>query len=133
MSHNATVQKIYEAFGRGDIPAILEMLSENIDWEYGTAPSHDVPWLQPRRGRAAIMGFFQSLAGIEFHKFQPTAIIEGNNVVVALVDLDATIKKTGKRVTETDEIHVWKFGPDGRVARFRHGVDTHAHVEAWKG
>jgi ketosteroid isomerase-like protein len=29
----ATVQEIYAAFGRGDIPAILDRLAEDIDWE----------------------------------------------------------------------------------------------------
>ena len=28
-----TVNKIYVAFGNGDIPAILECLSENVQWE----------------------------------------------------------------------------------------------------
>lgn len=132
MGHAATVQRMYEAFGRGDVPAIMEFIAEDVEWEYGTQPSHDVPWLQPRKGRAAVMGFFQSLAGMEFHKFQPTAILEGDGVAVALVDIEVTVKKTGRKMSEKDEVHVWRFGPNGKVVAFRHGVDTHAHVEAYR-
>jgi ketosteroid isomerase-like protein len=29
----ATVQGIYEAFGKGDVPAILEVLADDVEWE----------------------------------------------------------------------------------------------------
>ena len=48
MSNIPTVQDIYAAFGRGDVPAILAQLAEDVDWEYGMADA-GVPWLQPRR------------------------------------------------------------------------------------
>ena len=35
MSNVHTVQEIYAAFGRGDVPAILSRLSESVEWEYG--------------------------------------------------------------------------------------------------
>jgi ketosteroid isomerase-like protein len=123
---------MYAAFGRGDVPGILAHLADDVDWEYGQA-SNDVPWLQPRRGRDAVGGFFEAVGGgLEFHKFAPKEIIEGDGVVVALIDIDATVKATGRRITEEDEIHVWRFGADGKVVRFRHGVDTHAHQSAFK-
>jgi len=28
-----TVQRIYEAFGAGDVPAILELLADDVEWE----------------------------------------------------------------------------------------------------
>ncbi|MGH7601511.1 MAG: nuclear transport factor 2 family protein [bacterium] len=127
-----TVRAIYEAFGRGDIPAILAKLDENVEWEYGAAP-HEVPWLQPRRGRNGAGEFFASLAAVEFHSFVPKAIFEGDNVVVALIDLSVTVKKTGKKITEEDETHVWRFNNAGKVVRFRHCADTNQHVQAFRG
>jgi hypothetical protein len=126
VSNVETVQEIYALFGKGDVPGILAKLADDVDWEYGQGPS-DVPWLQRRRGRAAVSGFFESMAGFELHKFAPKQIIDGGDTVVALIDVDLTVKATGKRVTEEDEIHLWRFGPDGNVVRFRHGVDTHQH------
>lgn len=131
VSNAKTVEEIYAAFGAGDIPAILAKLADDVDWEYGYAPN-DVPYLQPRRGREAVAGFFEALGGLEFHKFAPKEIIEGDGVVVALVDVDVTVKATGKRIQEEDEIHLFRFGPDGKVARFRHGVDTHKAQMAWQ-
>jgi ketosteroid isomerase-like protein len=132
MGNAAKVQAFYEAFGKGDVPTILAGLADDVDWEYAAGETA-VPWLQRRHGRDAVGGFFEALGGLEFHKFQPTAIIEGDGVVVALIDIEATVKATGKRIAEEDELHLWRFNADGKVARFRHGVNTHAHELAIKG
>jgi ketosteroid isomerase-like protein len=34
MSNGETVQEIYEAFGHGDISAILERYAEDVRWEH---------------------------------------------------------------------------------------------------
>lgn len=128
-----TVQGIYAAFGRGDIPAILETLAEDVDWEYAWASS-EVPWLEPRRGRAAVAGFFQAVgAHLEFSRFTVNDILEGPNVVVGLVSVDAKVKGTDRPLREIDEAHIWRFDDRGRVSRFRHAADTLGHLRAWKG
>lgn len=133
MSNNAnTVREIYEAFGRGDVPAILARLDENVEWEYGAAP-HGVPWLEPRHGRNEAAKFFESLAVIEIHSFVPKAILEGEKLVVAVVDITFTVKKTGKKVVEQDEAHIWRFNDAGKVVRFRHCSDTNQHMQAFRG
>jgi ketosteroid isomerase-like protein len=134
MKNNAeTVQTIYAAFGRGDVPAILEVLAEDIDWEYAGASS-DVPWLQPGRGRAAAVRFFEALAAhVEFKSFTVNDVLEGPNLVVGLVSVEAVVTGTGRTFREIDEAHIWRFDERGRVARFRHAADTHGHVVAWKG
>jgi ketosteroid isomerase-like protein len=132
VSNAKTVQDIYAAFGAGDIPAILAKLAADVQWEYGQG-KNDVPWLQPRRGREAVVGFFESLGGAEFHKFEPKQIVEGDGVVVAILDVDLTVKATGKRAAEQDEMHLWRFNSAGEVISFRHGTDTHAHQLACAG
>jgi uncharacterized protein len=132
MSHIPTVQAIYGAFGRGDVPAILALLSADVDWEYGGG-STDVPWLQPGRGLAAAGAFFQALAAIEITRLEPRAVMESGATVVALFQLEATVKATGRTVVEEDEVHIWQFDAAGKVARFRHRVDTHMHFLAFHG
>jgi ketosteroid isomerase-like protein len=132
MIHAQTVQQIYEAFGKGDVPAILAKLASDVDWEYGDA-STDVPWLQPRRGRDAVAGFFQALLAIDFHSFVPKTVLESGSIVVALVDLEATVRATGMRVVEQDEVHIWHFNDAGLVQRFRHRADTHLQWMAYHG
>lgn len=132
MSNIPVVQDIYAAFGRGDIPAILERLADSVQWEYGVVPN-GVPWLQARQGRAAVEGFFESLRELEFHTFTPKRFLEGPGLVVVLVDIAVTVTATGQRIVEEDEVHLWHFDPAGRVVRFRHCVDTHQHVTAYRG
>ena len=67
MSNQQTVQDIYAAFGRGDIPAILERLADDVRWDHlpdgGGAERHGVPWLVARTGRDDVAGFFEALGG----------------------------------------------------------------------
>ena len=70
MSNVDTVKDIYAAFGRGDIPAILDKLDDNVEWDV-EVPTPGVPWLQPRRGKASVPAFFESLAPLTFTTFEP--------------------------------------------------------------
>ena len=130
MGNLDTVRQIYAAFGRGDVPAILEHLDEAVEWEYGVN-STNVPWLQPKRGREEAGAFFASLGDLEIHRFDVKTLLEGVGLVVALIDNDSTVRATGKKVVEEDEVHLWHFNPEGKVTRFRHRVDTHQHQVAW--
>ena len=128
MGNLETVQSIYEAFGRGDIPAILNTLSDDVQWERpGTG--HGVPWLTPGNGKAHVGGFFQSLAGLEITRFEPNTLLTGGDQVCAVIEITLTVKATGHSI-EDEELHLWTFGPDGKVAAFRHVADTAVHVAA---
>ena len=131
MSNVDTVQAIYGAFGRGDIPFILDQVADTVDWDYASAS--DVPWLQPRQGKAGVRAFFEALGGFEITKFVPHTILDGGDVVVALIDIEATTKTTGNRVQENDETHIWRFDAQGKVVRFAHKVDSYAHWKAYHG
>ena len=127
------VQSIYAAFGRGDVPAILEHLSPEVEWEYATGVDHGVPWLRPRRGRDGAAAFFAAAgAELEFRAFSPHTFVQGPSLVIVLVDLEVVVRKTGRALAERDELHLWRFDGAGRVVGFRHGVDSAAHVAAWQ-
>ncbi len=132
MTNVQIVEQIYAAFGRGDVPAILEHVAEDCDWEYDVAPN-DIPWLQRRRGRGEIVGFFASLAAVEFTEFVPRAIVAGPGFVVALVTVAATVKATGGKFREEHEMHLFWFDERGRVTRFKHGVDSLGMARAVAG
>jgi uncharacterized protein len=131
MSNLATVQDVYDAFGKGDVPRILGHLSENVAWEYGAGVS-DVPWLQPRAGKEGAAAFLSSLTDLQFERFEPKTFLESNDLVVVLLDIEATVASTGRRISEENQVHLWHFGKDGRVERFRHRVDTLQHQRACK-
>jgi ketosteroid isomerase-like protein len=132
VSHIETVQAMYEAFGRGDVPGILEHLAEDVRWDEWESPSaaqQAVPYLAPRRGRAGVEDFFKVVGALEFHDFAPLSFLEGPGEVAARIRIDLTVPATGKRFAD-EEIHLWTFGPDGKVTSLRHFVDTLTHTLA---
>jgi ketosteroid isomerase-like protein len=131
MSNLQTVQEIYGAFGKGDVPAILSKLADDVEWD--TDAAGDVPLNKPRRGRDGVGEFFAATQLDDFTNFSPTTFLESGNVVVALIDVAFTVKATGKSMTQLDEVHIWRFDNEGKVASFRHRVDTHAQHLAFKG
>ena len=130
--HLDTVQSIYAAFGRGDVPALLATLAEDVAWEY-QPQSTDVPWLTQRNGRASVAGFFETLMKeVDIKKFAPKVLTEASRHVVALCDFTGVVRRTGREIVEIDEAHVWTFDDAGQIIRFRHCVDTYAHWQAWQ-
>ena len=129
MNRIDTVQQIYAAFGRGDVPAILQKLAEDVEWEYATGPN-PIPWLQPLRGRDQVPKFFEALfSNIEISRFEVGKIFGDGDTVVDLVTLEYTARATGRKVQEIDEVHIWHFNAAGQVQRFRHRADT--LLQAW--
>ena len=132
MSRNTeTVQRAYAAFGRGDVPGVLDVLSDDVEWEYGWG-SEPLKWYVPRRGKAAVPGFFEAIADFEFERFEPMGFLEGGDMVAVPIDLRLRVKATGLIIRDI-EMHLWTFDADGRVSRFRHIVDTRQFAEASAG
>jgi ketosteroid isomerase-like protein len=132
MTNIHTVHAVYDAFGRGDIAAIMNVLSDDIDWDYAITDA-GVPWLHRRTGHDGVMDFFQSLSAVEFHKFEPKMLLANDNVVVALIDFAGLVTATGIEIHEEDEVHIWHFDDAGKVARFCHKLDSHQHWAAHTG
>ncbi|MGC4091485.1 MAG: nuclear transport factor 2 family protein [Polyangiaceae bacterium] len=124
-----TVTTLYEAFGRGDVPAVLAALDEDVSWEFG-ASEHGIPWLAAGTGKAAALGFFQALQALEFKDFRLLSVMGQGEWVVALVTLECTIKANGRSFREVCEPQVWRFNDAGRVIGMRHAADTWRHARA---
>ena len=129
MNHVTTVQQIYEAFGRGDVPAILGHLADDVSWDED-APGYGVPLYEPGVGKAHVERFFATLQDIEFLRFEPSNFLSGGNQVAVPIAVEVRVKATGKTVKAL-EMHLWTFGEDGKVTRFFHCIDRHAFVLAY--
>ena len=125
-----TVQAIYAAFAKGDVPAILAKLREDVDWEPGYAHNDDIPWLKSGRGRDHVASFFTELQGFSVNGFDVRAIVGDGEWVVALIAVDLVWNDTGRRIVEDGEVHVWRFDKTGMVKSMRHAVDTRQHAHA---
>lgn len=121
--HIPTLQRIYAAFAAGDLPGVLAHLSPDIDWEHDrTVPVH--PLFRPGRGYARVMEFFTELArDWEFLQFEPQGFLAGGDRIAVPIRLGLRNRTTGREAHDL-EIHLWTFGPDGKVAALRHCVDT---------
>lgn len=123
MSRNIdTVKQMYECFGKGDIAGILERLHPDVEWEHDWGGA-TLRMYEARRGRMAVPAFFELLADFEFRRFEPFAFLEGSDMLAAQIRLELVYKPTGKPHKDL-EMHLWTFGADGLVARFRHFADT---------
>jgi ketosteroid isomerase-like protein len=133
MSNAATVQSIYAAFGRGDIPFILDQLAADVAWEAwpsgNAAQEAGVPWMQERRGPAAVAEFFGVVSQMEFSRFDIFSLLEGDHEVAGVLAFEMVYKPTGKSL-KGYEIHLFSFDDAGKVTGFRHFLDTAKHIEA---
>ncbi|MCC6572776.1 MAG: nuclear transport factor 2 family protein [Planctomycetes bacterium] len=132
MSKNVqTVQAMYAAFGKGDVPTILSYIADDVDWEWGGS-DHGVPWLKPGKGKAHAGKFFDELRKIEFLRFEPFAFLADGDLVAVPVHLEAKYTPTGKVIKDL-QAHLWGFDKNGKVNRMRHWTDTVQHVKAFSG
>ncbi|HUQ91407.1 MAG TPA: nuclear transport factor 2 family protein [Bryobacteraceae bacterium] len=124
------VKDAYAAFQRGDIPAVLKEMSDDIAW-FLPGPADIVPLSGQRHGLAAVKGFFTELAETqEAEEFEPSEIIAQGDTVVALGHYRWRIKATGQRF-ESDFAHVFTI-KNGKVVKFREYFDTYAGVQAYR-
>ena len=127
-----TVKDLYAAFGRGDVPAILECVSNDTHWSFN-AVDRTVPWYEPVTSKSTLPKFFQSLAeNLDIHAFEPKRFFDSGDDVLSHVHIDYTVKKTGRRVTQ-EQIHWWTFDAQGKIARQLHFEDTAQVVSAVAG
>src|SRR5262249_8509337 len=106
----ATISAIYEAFGRGDVTAILDLLSDNVAWEPwadNTAQCAGVPWLVARQGKTGAGEFFRFVGQFQIHEFKVLSLIGSEQQVAAEVVIDATVPG-GKRYRD-EELHLWNL------------------------
>ena len=125
MSNLAAVQHMYEAFGRHDVTAILAKLDDDVEWEYGIGPTN-MPWYQERKGRDAVPAYFETVGSLDVALFHPKMFFENENIVLVMLDVQFTIKDTGKFVDQRDIIDIWHFNSKGKVEKFGHRLDTHS-------
>jgi ketosteroid isomerase-like protein len=134
-SHAATVSAMYEAFGRGDIPAVLSHLAEDVTWDVTEEPwtphAAGVPWLTPRRGHAEVAEFFAIAGAWRYDAFEVLDLLASDTQVAAVVRLAADLPNGGR--LDDVVVHLWTFGGDGRVVALRRMLDTAANIAAAGG
>jgi ketosteroid isomerase-like protein len=121
------VQGIYQAFGRGDVPAIVSTLADRFEWHHRGAPA--VPWGRSRSTKEDVTSFFRELAeAVEVLGFEVHDYVAQGDKVVALGVFKGRSKETGKEFEEPWAM-AWTF-KDGKVVDYRAYEDTAAVASA---
>src|ERR1700757_2232601 len=93
--NTAMIKDIYAAFARGDIQAIMNTLTDDIDWAL-EAPAI-IPFGGKRKGKTAVLAFFQALAATQDDmKLTTDTFVAQGNVVATIGRYSAKVKATGK-------------------------------------
>ena len=122
----ATVNRIYEAFGIGDIPTIIDCLADNVHWEQwadNSAQKAGVPWMKAQEGKQGVIDFFTIAGELEVKDFEVLSIMANETKVAAEIIFEARVPSTGKSYRD-EEIHLWTFNQEGKVISLRHYADT---------
>ena len=117
------VQDSYAAFLRRDIPALLELMSDDIQWEPVIGAGRHVPFAGQRAGKSQVAEFFRLVSETEdFEQFEPREFVAQGDKVVTLGHYRAVTKSTGKRF-ESDFVMVFTLR-DGKVIKFQEFTDS---------
>jgi uncharacterized protein len=119
------VKSTYEAFGRGDVPAVLGAFAEDIEW----FEAEGLPYGGLHRGRDAVAQdvFGPITEDVEGFAITPEEVIGSGATIAAVVRYTGTGKATGKAL-DLPVVHVWDIR-DGKLARFRQFIDTVKYAE----
>jgi ketosteroid isomerase-like protein len=122
-----TIQMVYEAFGRGDVAAILANVTDDVDWA-SVAAGRGAPWYGVRQGPEQVAAFFTEFGStMEVEDFTPITFAANDTDVLTVVRFAAKVRATGRR-TEMHLHHYFHFR-DGKIAYYRGTEDT-AQTEA---
>jgi ketosteroid isomerase-like protein len=121
------IRQGYEAFGRGDINALLDSFDEQIQWVTPGPP--ELATSGKRTGRQEVAGFFAAVNQLfDIQRFEPREFIAQGDLVVVLGSETAAARSTGK-VLDLDWVHVFTMR-NGKVTAFQEFFDTAAVVAA---
>jgi hypothetical protein len=120
--HVALVTQLYDAFARGDVPAVLGTFDPQIDWREaeGSAYADGNPYIGPD---AVLRGVFGRLM-TEWDGFTvtPREFLATPDGVVTLGRYTARNKSTGQSL-DAQFAHVWRVD-DGKIRSFQQFTDT---------
>jgi ketosteroid isomerase-like protein len=117
------VKGIYEAFGTGDVAAILEVVDDEVDWAAETT-SDVAPWYGKATDKDGVAGFFAAIGGaVDVLDFEPLSFAANDDdEVMVRLRFAMKSKQTGREARMGLQ-HYWRLR-DGKVSVYRGTEDT---------
>lgn len=122
------VKRLYDAFGRGDLPAVLGAFDPQIQWREAenSLYADGNPYVGPQ---AVAEGVFQrSVSDVDGLTVLPEHFVDGGDTVVVEGRYKGKMKATGMPL-DAQFAHVWLLR-SGKVVRFRQYTDTRQWTQA---
>lgn len=123
-SNIGMIEKLFDAFSRGDIESILAALTDDVDWQ-GPVSEHadSLPWAGRRRDREQVADYFREFAAAsQWHPMEDVAFTAAGDRVVVEGRNRNKVRATG-RTYEHQWVMLFTFR-NGQIARFRHYYDS---------
>ena len=119
-SNTETIRRLYDAFARGDMESVLNVLAADVAW----TEAEGFPYAGTYVGPDAVLQNVLMKLGGEWEGFSaiPHEFVTEGETVIALGDYSGTFNATGKAF-EAPFVHIWKF-EGGKVKTFRQLTDT---------
>lgn len=125
------IQQIYAAFGRGDVPTVVDAFAERL--EHFGVESHGpvkAPWHCSAATRADVAEYFQKLLGtLEPLKFEVENVAAGGDYVYATTQQQFRVRANGNMLVLRNSVHRFKL-VQGRIVGWMATEDTQRTVEA---
>ena len=122
------VERIYAAFGRGDMQMILDHLADDVRWSHPGPGA--VPWGGFRKGKDQVLEFFSRLSrNVEFLHFSPQEFVTRGSRVVVFGHERMRVIGTGREY-EAEWAHAFTLR-DGLIVSFQGFTDTARIEEAF--
>ncbi|BCJ46166.1 hypothetical protein GCM10010168_51150 [Actinoplanes ianthinogenes] len=127
-SATALVAGFFQSFGAGDLPGLLALFADDVDFRVAGAPT--VPWVGERRTRAEIEAFFKTLgAELTTEAFAVDAVFGDATNAGATGSFTQRVNSTGKAFTSDFALYVQ--ANVGEIVKFRFFEDSFAVAEAF--
>ena len=126
-----TVESLYAAFAKGDIPTVLGALDPQVEWSEAEnfIYADGNPYVGPE---AVLQGVFMRIVS-DWDGFavSPTGVLDAGDNAIGHGHYSGTHKKTGKQV-RAQFAHFFTFR-DGKIVKFQQYTDTAQFKEAVAG
>ncbi len=129
-AHLAAVERLYAAYGQGDMAGVLAELTDDVDWA-AEAAGTALPWYGPHRGKQEVPRFFNAIASsVEISEFQIVGMASNDTDVISTVHWTFKVRATSKTASMYMQ-HWWRFA-DGKIAFFRGSEDSAQSIAAFR-
>ncbi|MBC7272602.1 MAG: nuclear transport factor 2 family protein [Streptomyces sp.] len=125
----AVVDAFFERFGAGDLPGLLDLFADRVDFRVSGSPQ--VPWTGARSTRQEISEFFGVFPKVLTAPQSFTLharLVDGPHAVV-MAESAFGVLATGKTFTNAYALHF--SVEDGQIVRYHMYEDSYAIAEAF--